>query len=249
MAFNQVKPLKGYELVMEQLKASILSGAFVPGEKLASVVDLATTFGVGRSTIREALSALKAIGLVEIRQGGGTYVSAELPNEPSDGSSLFARAQSIRELLEVRKILETGCASLAARNRTEADLQGIREELLHMETYLHDEAKGEEADVRFHLKLAGATHNSLLISMMESLSERLHDSMRESRKLWFYGERAEARRLLGEHSDIFEAIRGQREEQAFEAMQAHLGKVEAVLHKAIAEADLEERFDPAKGGE
>jgi GntR family transcriptional repressor for pyruvate dehydrogenase complex len=238
MAFDQVKPLKGYELVMEQLKGRILSGEFAPGTKLASVVDLAASFGVGRSTIREALSALKAMGLVEIRQGGGTTVCLELPKESAstDGSALFANAQSIRELLEVRKILETGCASLAARNRTEADLRSIEEELLQMETYLHDEAKGEEADVRFHLKLAGATHNSLLVSMMESMSERLHDSMRESRKLWFYGERAEANRLLREHSDIFEAIREKDETRAFGAMMTHLGKVEGVLHKASAEA-------------
>lgn len=238
MSFQQVKPLKGYELVMEQIKARILSGEFAPGAKLASVVDLAASFGVGRSTIREALSALKAMGLVEIRQGGGTYVSAELPAEQTgEAPSLFANAQSIGELLEVRKILETGCASLAARNRTEQDLAAIGEELRQMETYLHDEAKGEEADVRFHQKLAAATHNSLLISMMESMSERLHDSMRESRKLWFYGERAEARRLLHEHSDILEAIKDGDEARAFEAMRAHLQKVENVLRRSIVGID------------
>lgn len=238
MAFDQVKPLKGYELVMEQVKARILSGDFAPGTKLPSVVDLAAGFGVGRSTIREALSALKAMGLVEIRQGGGTTVCAELPKEPyaSDGAALFASAQSIRELLEVRKVLETGCASLAARNRTADDLRAIEEELRQMESVLHDEAKGEEADVRFHLKVAEATHNSLLFSMMESLSERLHDSMRESRRLWFYGERAAAGRLLREHSDIFEAVRDRDETRAFAAMAAHLGKVEAVLRKALDEA-------------
>ncbi|MEF3301858.1 FadR/GntR family transcriptional regulator [Paenibacillus sp. GYB003] len=239
MTINPIKPLKGSELVMEQLKAKISSGEYAPGTKLASVVDLAASFQVGRSTIREALSALKAIGLVEIRQGGGTYVSAELPAETagSDGSSLFASAQSIRELLEVRKVLETGCASLAARNRTEDDLRSIGEELALMEASLHDESKGEEADVRFHLKLAAATHNSLLIPMMESLSERLHDSMRESRKLWFYGERAEARRLLREHSDIYEAIAERDERRAFEAMRTHLQKVENVLRQAISEFD------------
>ncbi|MDF2720542.1 MAG: FadR family transcriptional regulator [Paenibacillus sp.] len=238
MSFQQVKPLKGYELVKEQIKARILSGELAPGAKLSSVVDLAASFGVGRSTIREALSALKAMGLVEIRQGGGTYVSAELPVEqPAEAPSLFANAQSISELLEVRKILETGCASLAARNRTEQDLAAIGEEIAQMETFLHDEAKGEEADVRFHQKLAAATHNSLLVSMMESMSERLHDSMRESRRLWFYGERAEARRLLGEHSDILQAIAERDERRAFEAMMAHLQKVENVLRRSLAETD------------
>lgn len=240
MTFNQVKPLKGYELVMEQIKSRIRDGEFAPGTKLSSVVDLAASFGVGRSTIREALSALKAMGLVEIRQGGGTYVSVELPKEQvaGEGASLFASAESIQELLEVRKILETGCASLAARNRNAEDLQSIEHELRLMEQYLNDEAKGEEADVRFHLKLAEATHNSLLISMMESLSQRLHDSMRESRKLWFYGERAEANRLLREHSDIFDAVREQDETKAHEAMRAHLLKVENVVRRALSETNM-----------
>lgn len=235
MAFDRVKPLKGYELVMEQIKARIVGGELLPGEKLDSVVDLAAGFGVGRSTIREALSALKAMGLVEIRQGGGTYVSAELPKEPpaADGAALFASAKSLRELLEVRKILETGSAALAARHRTEEDLASIGDELRLMEEHLNDEAMGEEADVRFHLKLAAATHNSLVVQLMESMSQRLHDSMRESRRLWFYGERGEAGRLLREHTDIYAAIRDQDEERAFGAMMAHLRKVEKVLRAAL----------------
>lgn len=242
MGFDPVKPLKGYELVKEQLKARIAAGEFAPGEKLASVVDLAAAFGVGRSTIREALSALKAIGWVEIRQGGGTFVSAELPPNAAESPNsvpLFANAKSIRELLEVRKILETGCAALAARNRSEEDLQSIAEQLAKMESSLADEAKGEEADVSFHLKLAAATHNSLLVSMMESLSQRLHDTMRESRQLWFYGEKGEPKRLLREHSDIYEAVRSRDETKAFEAMMTHLRKVEKVLREAIDDSGAE----------
>jgi GntR family transcriptional repressor for pyruvate dehydrogenase complex len=242
MSFDPIKPLKGYELVKEQIKTRILKGELAPGEKLASVVDLAASFGVGRSTVREALSALKAIGLVEIRQGGGTYVSSVLPPEPAaDGISLFDKAQSIRELLEVRKILETGCASLAARHRTEEDLRALEEELTIMEQSIADEAKGEEADVRFHLKLARASHNSLLIPMMESLSQKLHENMKETRRLWFYAESGEARRLLGEHADIYAAVRDKDEKRAFEAMSGHLGKVESVLKKAVEEGRLRMR--------
>jgi GntR family transcriptional repressor for pyruvate dehydrogenase complex len=237
MAFRQVKPLKGYELVMEQLRSDIVGGVYAPGAKLPSVVDLAGQFGVGRSTIREALSALKAMGLVEIRQGGGTYVSAELPKEQTGahGASLFAGAKSIQELVEVRIVLETGSAALAARNRTDADLAAIEEELERMERFLHDEAEGEAADVRFHLKLAAATHNSLLIKMTESMSEQLHDTMRKSRQLWFYGEKGEPDRLLKEHAGIFAAVRDRDENRAFEAMMGHLRKVENVLRRAIAE--------------
>lgn len=236
MAFDPVKPLKGYELVKNQIEAGILEGRFAPGEKLASVVDLASSFGVGRSTIREALSALKAMGFVEIRQGGGTYVSAVLPSDGAGESvSMFANAQSIRELLEVRTILETGCAALAARHRTADDLKAIADVLRQMEEHLNDEEKGEEADVRFHLLLARASRNSLLIPMMESLSQRLHESMKETRRLWFYGESGEARRLLQEHTDIYEAVRERDETKAFGAMAAHLNKVESVLRRGMSD--------------
>lgn len=233
MAFKQVKPQKGYEMVMNQIKQRIVSGELAPGAKMESVVDLAASFGVGRSTIREALSALKAMGWVDIRQGGGTYVADELPKEPAGSAeeSILQRAESLREILEVRKVLETGCAALAARHRTDEDVRELDAILRHMEAHLADEARGEEADVRFHLAIARATHNTLLLQLMESVSQRLHESMKESRRLWFYGERAEAQRLLQEHSQIVDAIRDGDEAAAYDTMMRHLQKVENVLQR------------------
>lgn len=238
MTFKQVKPQKGNELVMEQIKRQIVDGVFLPGTKLASVVDLALSFGVGRSTIREALSALRAMGLVDIRQGGGTYVVENLPGKDGlglDSDAIFDRAESLQQLLEVRKILETGCAAAAAKHRTDADLVELDGIIARMQHYLADESIGEEADVQFHLQLAAATHNSLLQQLMESVSQRLHESMKQTRRLWFYGERAEAQRLLQEHSDIVEAIRLRDEAGAFEMMKRHLQKVENVLETALVD--------------
>ena len=243
MGFEQIRPMKGYELVTEQIKKRILEGELPPGAKLASVVDLAAEFGVGRSTIREALSALKAMGFVEIRQGGGSYVCRELPSQAAGGEtdSIFWRADSLKELVEVRKILETGCASLAARNRTEDDLAELERILAHMEEHLDDEAEGERADVLFHLQIARASHNSLLMQLMESLSHRLHETMKQSRRLWFYGQRAKAKRLWQEHSAIVAAIRERDEAKSFDRMMSHLAKVEHVLNRALAGADTDKK--------
>src|SRR4051794_23580344 len=110
MKFQYVQPQKGSEMVLEQIKERIISGDLPPGSRLSSVVDLAVNFGVGRSTIREALSALKAMGWIQIRQGGGTFVSTELPNDLNENESgtgfigLFHHAESIKEILEVRKV-------------------------------------------------------------------------------------------------------------------------------------------------
>lgn len=233
MAYNRVQPQKGYELVMQQIRGRIAAGDIPPGGKLPSVVELAQQFGVGRSTIREALSALKAMGLVTIRQGGGTYAVDVLPQEQAaDASDLFHKAESLLEMLEVRKVLETGCAHLAASKRTDADIERLEAIVGEMETFLDDEDRGEAADVLFHLQLAAATHNSLLISLMESLSGRLHDSMKRSRKLWFYGERSTAKRLLLEHRDIVDAIREGDGTAASDKMREHLQKVEDVLRRA-----------------
>ncbi|WP_308638049.1 FadR/GntR family transcriptional regulator [Paenibacillus silvisoli] len=231
------RPLKSYEWVARELYNRItVSSALQPGDKLPSVVDLAAEYGVGRSTIREALSALKAQGLLDIRQGGGTYVKSTQP-QPDEAPLIkeewLDRADSLLQLLEVRKVLETGCASLAARHRSADDLAAMHETLRHMEERLADEAYSEQADVLLHEQIAAASHNPMLVELMKSLSQRLHESMRDTRSLWFYAERQSARRLLDEHAAIIEAIGQQEEALAASRMEVHLAKVEQVLRDKI----------------
>lgn len=229
------RPLKSHEWVMNDIKRQLQSGELAPGDRLSSVTELAASYGVGQSTIREALSALKAMGMLTIRQGSGTYVSA--PHEAAGAvppafmnNELWAsRANSLRHILEVRKVLETGCASLAAFNRTENDLVALSSTIDSMKGQLDDEAFNEQADIRFHQQIAAATHNPILIEMMESLSSKLHDSMRDTRALWFYSQRSSAERLLNEHQSIYEAILEQNAPDASLHMEEHIAKVENVL--------------------
>ncbi|MEK4120462.1 FadR/GntR family transcriptional regulator [Paenibacillus sp. FSL W8-0919] len=233
----KVENQKGHEIVGEHLLQQIREGHLKPGQKLPSVVELAAAYGVGRSTIREAVSALKAMGWVDVRQGGGTYVKTVLPSEPRSGADLlFQGAESLIELLEVRKVLESGTASLAAERRTEQDLVRMRDALSQMEHGLkvNDTGEGERADVAFHMAIAAASGNTLLIQLMESLSDRLTDTIQKSRELWFYKEQSTAARLLTEHQMIFDAIERQDQEQAGERIAAHLTKVEQVLRSGLA---------------
>jgi GntR family transcriptional repressor for pyruvate dehydrogenase complex len=231
MEYQKVQPEKGYEIVMRQILEQIHEGKLEPGQKLPSVVDLAASLGVGRSMIREALSALKAMGWLYIRQGGGTYVNMELPNPQGSLNQLFNNTDSLREILEVRKILETGAIALAAQNRNPEDLQKIEQILSRMEDVLQDESAGERADVEFHMQIAEASHNALLIQLMKSLSLRMQETMRDMRRLWFYKEETSAIRLLAEHQAIYEAIRLQDGDAAAKLMEKHLLKVEKVLKK------------------
>ncbi len=230
MSFDPINSKKNYEIVMQQIKEKIESGQFMPGERLESVVELSKRFAVGRSTVREALSALKAMGWVQIKQGGGTFVSTELPQaSPAPLGDALSQADSLLELLEVRKILETGCAALAAEKCSESDLRDLEAIIDDMLLHLRDDARSEQLDVQFHLKVAEIARNLVLLEMMKTLSARLHDSIKSSRALWFYGERASAQRLLEEHSSIVKAIRRGDPAAASETMLNHLQKVEKVL--------------------
>ncbi|WP_228101207.1 FadR/GntR family transcriptional regulator [Paenibacillus donghaensis] len=237
---NRQRPLKQYEWVMSDLKKQMHEGLLQPGDRLSSVVDLAAEYNVGRSTIREALSALKAMGLLDIKQGGGTFVKA-LPAEPEPVHPMQryadlweGRAASLRHLLEVRRVLETGCAALAAQHRTDEDI-AVFERLITEMKQSEDEHFIEQADVQFHQQIGIATHNPLLLELMESLSNKLHESMKDMRALWFYAERSSAERLLQEHIRIYEAIANQDAKEATARMELHISKVEQVLNEKKAE--------------
>ena len=215
--YEKVKVQKSHEVVLEHIKKQIISGQLSVGQKLPSVVDFAEMFGVGRSTMREALSALKAMGWLHIQHGGGTYVSESLPLQ-ADEADLFQKADSIQELLQIRIILETGSVGLAAKNRSSDDLIQLQSILDRMQNHMSDMAASEQADVDFHMMIARATHNSLIVQLMESLSSKMHSMMRDTRKLWFFSEHSSAAQLIEEHQQIYQHILLQNEALAIDTM-------------------------------
>jgi GntR family transcriptional repressor for pyruvate dehydrogenase complex len=238
------RPLKSSEWVQNDLLRQMDEGVLAPGDRLASVARLAEQYGVGRSTIREALSALKAMGRLDIRHGGGTFVRApspaETPRHPGERNpqAWVDRAQTLKHTLEVRRVLETGCAALAARNRTEEDVAGMADILEEMRAALGDEARSEQADVRFHQAIAAATHNPVLADLMAALASRLHDGMRDMRALWFYAEKSSAESLLADHRSICEAIAEGNPEAAASRMERHIARVERVLYREAESGGL-----------
>lgn len=230
----KIETEKGHEIVGRILLDKIAAGEWAPGAKLPSVVDLSVQFGVGRSTIREALSALKATGWLDIRHGGGTFVKKVLPSDAAQqGVPLFQQANSILELLEVRQILEAGTSAYAAERRTEEDLRKLQAILENMEEALrqNDTAAGERADVAFHAAIAAASRNSLLIQLMDSLSLRFGETIGQTRELWFYREKSTAERLLEEHRSIYQAIADGSAATAAKLIREHLTKVETTLRQ------------------
>lgn len=231
----KVETEKGHEIVQRVILKQIESGELLPGEKLPSVVDLSTSFGVGRSTIREALSALKAMGWIDVRHGGGTFVNKELPTAGQNSKDPFEESENVREILEVRLWLESGSASLAAQKRNNADIEVLQAIIEKMEQAikLDDIQLSEQADIDFHLAIAAASHNKLLNTLMGSLTSRLTETIGKTRKLWFFEDKSSASQLLIEHQSIARAIIEQNSEKASQLMQTHLQKVVNVLDREM----------------
>lgn len=226
---------KIYEVVADQIQQQITSGALPPGSKLPSTRELSESYGVGRSTVREALSALKAKGLLQIRQGEGAYViNAEPATMELPGfSALTLDKQTVMEFMEARQALESANAALAAEKRTEADLLELEKIINEMQHHLDDELRGEEADFRFHLLLAQATHNSIMVKMLETISEKVEDAIRGTRRLQMYSNSSVSARMWKDHKSIFEAIKASNPTQARKSMERHLQYVKGILEKHL----------------
>ncbi|WP_314733420.1 FadR/GntR family transcriptional regulator [Anaerobacillus sp. CMMVII] len=226
---KQVKPKKIYEIVAEQLTELILSGEVKPGDRLSSVQQLAEDFNVGRSAIREALSALKAMGYIEIRQGEGTFVKKVDFDVATQMMPQILQKEDIRQLFEIRKFNETGAASLAAVNRTEEDLLELEGLLAEMKKAEGDGELGEKADIEFHMAIVKASKNDMLYRLMATISETMQESMREARQLFLYTNDEKMKQLYDEHFAIFLAIKNQDSRLAYDKMLEHIVGVEVEL--------------------
>ncbi|MBA1147870.1 FadR family transcriptional regulator [Ectothiorhodospiraceae bacterium WFHF3C12] len=164
MAISQIRRTSLVAAVTEQMQTQIREGHWTPGHRIPTETQLAESFGVGRNTVREAVRALAHDGLLEVRQGSGTYVKAVRHDR-----TFLERIEraALRDQVEVRQALEVEAARLAARRRTADDLASMREALSVRGTW-SDEATLKdfvERDARFHLKVVEASHNSALVQL------------------------------------------------------------------------------------
>ena len=230
MGLAPVKRTKTYEAVADQIKAGIASGEFPPGSKLPSVRALSQQLSVGQAAVREALTALRAMNLVTMRQGEGTFVNQYDPADIARTleTTVLMGTDDVAHLLELRKIVETGNARLAAQRRTEENLAHLRGILASMEADVASFVLGERADWEFHYEVARAAQNPFLVSLMESIAGTIQSALISSRRA-LYQVPGEPQRLLAQHLKIFQALERQQAQQAEDAMREHLSHVETAL--------------------
>lgn len=231
LKFTKVTTKKIYEEVSEILHEKIRTGELKPGDRLDSVETLAEKLQVSRSAVREALASLKAMGLLEIRQGSGTFVK-NIPKQKLEfplSTAILTQKENVPHLLELRKILEVGTANSAARNRTKEDIEILEAILEKMKTVQGDGELGEKVDFEFHMAIANASHNPLLPNLLNQVSEFTIEIMRETRRIWLFSKKTTSEQLFDEHMQIFLAIKQRNPDLAELAMYSHLSNVEKIL--------------------
>ena len=185
MVFETIRKNTAPEMVVEQILKKIGSGEIASGSRLPSQRELAVSFGVGRSSIREALNALAVMGYLDVQQGRGTFIAKELPGADPSIEKLKAalKAGSLLDLIELRETLECKSAELAAERAESRHLNRLRQAMRDMEASGNDYVRFLETDLEFHTLLAEASANPIFIEIVRVLLERVvahHDTFKTS---------------------------------------------------------------------
>ena len=213
-------------LVASSISREIAQGRLKPGDQLPTEQALAQTFGVSRNVIREAVARLRSEGRVWSQQGRGAFV-AEEANETvlTISHEEMSDAAAFRSLFELRGILEVQAAGLAARRRSDADLEAMKAALETMKSAPYGGVMWLKTDLEFHRTVAAATENPYMVQFLVFVSERIRESILVS------GNQQKSEVLasvtLGEHQTILDAVISGDEAGAQSAMKAHLANAAA----------------------
>ena len=232
--YQPLERRKVYEQVAEQLLAQIGSRRLRPGDPLPRERELTESFGVGRSSIREALRMLESQGVIAA-VNGGAFVVAEAAN-PLESSLrlLFALDDrtGVDDLFELRRILDCEAAALAAERRTDAHLAEMTAAGADMEVSLgRDGRSGDfiDADLRFHLAVAEATGNRLILHSMQAVRDVVRRAL-----LTVFLIPGSPEQAVVEHRAVQAAIAAGDPERARASMLAHLARVQSDVEKGVA---------------
>ncbi|MCP2339103.1 FadR/GntR family transcriptional regulator [Actinomadura rupiterrae] len=228
------------EDTIERIKAMIARGEFAPGERLPTERELVVRLGVSRSSLREAIRALTLVGVLEARQGDGTYVTSLAPHLLLDAVATLVELSpdaTALELLAVRRVLEAAAAAQAASRITAVELAELARCL---EVMRHDPHTGDgdldeaiAADLRFHEIMVRASGNAVLAAFCTALGSRTLRARVKRGRL----ERGVFGQSLHEHEAIYEALHDRDPSRAAAVAASHIASVEAFVRHAPVPVD------------
>lgn len=233
MNFSPIKPLRLYQHVIQQVRQMIYAGRLKKGDKLPSEREFAALLGISRTSIREAMSALEILGIVESRHGEGTFIAEDPLNqrmvEPL--SLLFMLEDNAEvQLIDVRKMLEEECAYLAAANATPEDIAALTQCICDFEHSADDRLSNIRIDQIFHFSIVKASENTLLYYLYTAIADVLEQHISKMR-LGIVKKTENIGRLLDQHKRVYCAICEHNPEEARAAMADHMDFIKAHLIK------------------
>jgi GntR family transcriptional repressor for pyruvate dehydrogenase complex len=221
--YKVIQASRLYEQIVQQIEESILKGELREGSQLPAERDLAKQFGVSRTAVREAIKALQEKGLVDAFPGRGTFVTNGTSNSMRRSLDRLVKSGEPggwASLVEVREILEPEIAALAAVRADAQDITTMREALFVMDNAAWDSDAYIEADLDFHLALAEAAANPIVLSLIDSIVGLLREQ-----RLRIFQVAGGPERGQSHHRRILEAIKRRDAQAARAEMQAHLSQI------------------------
>jgi GntR family transcriptional repressor for pyruvate dehydrogenase complex len=229
VVFNTVRPQKSSTLIAEQVLAHVQSGHLNPGDRLPPERQLAEQFGVHRQAVREALSALHMLGIVETRPGSGSVIVMRLPKTLDAFSEIrrLDEQDNPFEIMEARAVIEPEIVRLAASRADQIQIANIEKAIEEYEAIIQHFELPPGGDLRIHLALAKASGNAIFTRFIESVlnaaDQWLWRRLRERK--W---DQERGLLYLKHHREIFSAIRGGDTARAMQTMGSHLSAVQRI---------------------
>lgn len=212
------------EVILEKIQKLIAEGKLRPGDYLPSEIELAERFGVGRSSVREAMRVLQLVGVVEVIQGKGTFVREPGILPLMIDWSRIAQMGIISEVMEARQFMEVLLAQLAAERATDENIEALRMALKRSKESLSNIENNVHAGVNFHLALADAAHNQVLALMYRTIRDLYLETARRTRLT-----QEIALDRFHDHERLLQAIIARDPEAAAQAMKEHLDKAYHIM--------------------
>ena len=233
---NKVQVPRISDAVASTLERRILEGSLKPGDRLPAERELALELGVSRPSLREAIQKLASKGMLQSRQGGGTYVTAALEKSFFDPwQEMMGSYPNLREdMLEFRRMIEGQAAEWAAERATDADLLRLDQAYAALQASFNndDTEKRSAADIAFHQAIGDASHNVLIGHLSAALLRLMHDNIRLN-----LGELksvpAAGKLLMSQHTAIHAAIVDKKPQAARAAAETHIDFVRETLAQTL----------------
>ena len=230
--FQQVQPQKYYMQIAKQIRDSIRDGSLKIGEKLPPERTLALQFGASRASIREALSALEMLGLIDCKSGQGNFIKADGSEGTIDGELLKALliGHDPLEIFEARLELEPPLAALAAERASEEEKEIIRRQVEILDSLTATIKAGDQGDIekymeedrKFHLEIGRASHNSVLFTVFSGVNLMMKETLWKVLKSKGIRGEGSLDKYAKEHHSILDAICDGRGDDARREMREHI---------------------------